>query len=122
MYESLKQANDQEAIDFLKYYHEIQEYAQNHPVYEVLESFIKENEYDLFISSLYNGKQRYANIQLFIEMLKADENLSLYQIVQKITQTMTLGIDYKPATLSSDGDAVTFMTIHQSKGLEFPYC
>ena len=33
---------------------------------------------------------------------------------------MTLGIDYKPATLSSDGDAVTFMTIHQSKGLEFP--
>lgn len=120
MYESLKQANDQEAIDFLKYYHEIQEYAQNHPVYEVLERFIKENEYDLFISSLYNGKQRYANIQLFIEMLKADENLSLYQIVQKITQTMTLGIDYKPATLSSDGDAVTFMTIHQSKGLEFP--
>lgn len=62
----------------------MQEYAQNHPVYEVLERFIKENEYDLFISSLYNGKQRYANIQLFIEMLKADKNLSLYQIVQKI--------------------------------------
>ena len=46
--------------------------------------------------------------------------LSLYQIVHKFEQTMTLGIDYKPATLSSDGDAVTFMTIHQSKGLEFP--
>ena len=53
-------------------------------------------------------------------MLKADEGLSLYQIVHKFEQTMTLGIDYKPATLSSDGDAVTFMTIHQSKGLEFP--
>ena len=120
VYESLKQAADQEAIDFLNYYHEMQEFARNHPVYEVLERFIKENEYDLFISSLYNGKQRYANVQLLIEMLKADEGLSLYQIVHKFEQTMTLGIDYKPATLSSDGDAVTFMTIHQSKGLEFP--
>lgn len=120
IYESLKQATDQEAIDFLNYYHDMQAYAQNHFVYETLEKFIRENEYDLFISSLYNGKQRLANVQLLIEMLKADEDLSLYQIVRKFEQTMVQGIDYKPATLSSDGDAVTFMTIHQSKGLEFP--
>ena len=65
----------------------MQEFARNHPVYEVLERFIKENEYDLFISSLYNGKQRYANVQLLIEMLKADEGLSLYQMVCDILET-----------------------------------
>lgn len=120
MYDSLLQCNDEDVITFLNYYHEMVEYSRCHHVYELLEKFLCDSQYDIFVSSLYNGKQRYENIQLFIEMLKADQNLSLYQIVKKINQTVNEDIDYKPATISQDGDAVTFMTIHQSKGLEFP--
>lgn len=120
MYDSLLQSSDKDVVQFLDYYHEMIEYSRHHQVYELLEKFLQDSQYDIFVSSLYNGKQRYENIQLFIEMLKADKKLSLYQIVNKINQTINEDIDYKPATISQDGDAVIFMTIHQSKGLEFP--
>lgn len=120
IYESLCSCNDEDVVSFLELYNSYVEYAGKYPVYKLLEKFIEDSEYSLFISSLYNGKQRLANLELFIEMLKADEDLSLASIVRKIEQTITLGIDYKPATLAADGDVVTFMTIHQSKGLEFP--
>lgn len=120
MYDSLLEFHDEKTLQFLDYYYEMISYSHHHKVYELLEKFLKDSQYDIFVSSLYNGKQRYENIQLFIEMLKSDQELSLYQIVCKIDQTIKENIDYKPATISQDGDAVTFMTIHQSKGLEFP--
>lgn len=52
MYESLKQAADQEAIDFLNYYHEMQEFARNHPVYEVLENLLKKTN-TIYLSVLF---------------------------------------------------------------------
>ena len=120
MYASLCQSQDKEAIEFLDYYHEMVNYSHTHTVYELLEKFLQDSQYDTFVCSLYNGQQRYENIQLFLEMLKEDQDLSLHQIVTKIDQTIKENIDYKPATLCQDGDAVVFMTIHQSKGLEFP--
>lgn len=120
MYDSLLQYQDQDVVDFMNFYHTMVQYSQNHFVYELLEKFLHDSQYDIFVSSLYNGKQRYENLQLFIEMLKEDQDLSLYQIVLKINQTINEKIDYKPATISQDGNVVTFMTIHQSKGLEFP--
>lgn len=120
MYDSLLQSQDEEALQFMNIYHDYVEFSRHHQVHELLEKFIQDSQYDIFVSSLYNGKQRYENILLFIEMIKADQELSLYQIVNKIQQTIDENVDYKPATISQDGDAVTFMTIHQSKGLEFP--
>ncbi len=120
MYESLLESQDETVIQFLNYFHSLLDYAKQQPTYKVLQKFLDDSNYSIFVSSLYNGKQRLANIELLVEMLKADQQLSLYQIVQKINQTITLNIDYKPATISQDDQAVTFMTIHQSKGLEFP--
>lgn len=120
MYDSLMTSNDQEVIDFLNYYHETVKYSQSHNVYELLEKFLQDSQYDTFVASLFNGKQRYENIRLFIQMLKNDQSLSLQQIINKIDMTINENSDYKPATISQDGDVVTFMTIHHSKGLEFP--
>lgn len=120
MYESLLNNNDPESVLFLKYYHELVEYSRQHPVFELLEKFLHDSQYDTFVASLFNGKQRYENLRLMIEMLKNDQELSLQQIITKIDMTLKENTDYKPATISQDGDVVTFMTIHHSKGLEFP--
>ncbi len=120
MYDSLLSFDDDDTLHFLEYYQQMVTFSQHHPVYQLLEKFLKDSQYDIFVSSLFNGKQRYENIQLFIDMLKNDQQLSLHQTVSKIEQTIKEGVDYKPATIAQDGDVVTFMTIHHSKGLEFP--
>lgn len=120
MYDSLLNSDDIEAIQFLKYYQELVSYSQHHAVSELLEKFLKDSQYDTFVASLFNGKQRYENIRLLIQMLRNDQDLSLHQIINKIDMTLKEDTDYKPATISQDGDVVTFMTIHHSKGLEFP--
>lgn len=120
MYDSLLEATDQDAINFLNYYHEMIEYAYHHETYQLLEKFLADSQFKTFVAGLYNGQQRVANIELFIEILKNDTDLSLNQIIHKIDETINNHIDYKPAHVADGKNVVTFITIHKSKGLEFP--
>ncbi|MFV0394006.1 MAG: UvrD-helicase domain-containing protein [Coprobacillaceae bacterium] len=110
----------QQLETFIAYYHDLVIYSKSHSVKELMVKFYEDSQYPLFISSLINGKQRYANIELLLEHL-AQESDPLHVVVSKYIQRMENGINMSPGqVLSTNSNTVSFMTIHKSKGLEFP--
>lgn len=127
MYDSLiayvtnKKEDYQIVQNFLDTYTLFKEKSYIIPTYKLLEEFLDISQYHSFVSGLFNGWQRYNNILLFIEILKNDYAVPLNDIVSNLQETIDCGLDYQPASVSQANDnSVSFMTIHKSKGLQFP--
>ncbi len=125
MYQNLieysKEHDDLKVNEFIDYYHQLVDYSYKHSSYELLYKFYSDNQYPSFIVNLYNGKQRLSNINLLLDLLKDYNDTSLFDVVSDFTKKIQKSYDMSPAPLlSTNEDAVTFMTIHKSKGLEFP--
>ena len=73
-----------------------------------------------------NGLQRKANLELLMEVSREFDSTSykgLHQFVRYISGIKEREEDLGEASLSGDReDVVRIMTIHKSKGLEFPVC
>ena len=93
-------------------------------IYELLNRMIKELGYEDYIASLPGGEQRAANIEMLLEKAVAFENTSykgLFHFVRYIEQLKKYNVDYGEASLSQEeANVVQLMSIHKSKGLEFP--
>lgn len=121
IYENMCLSENPRIQEFIIYFQGLKSYALSHSVKEVMEKFYLDNDYYAFVSALINGRQRKANLLLFLEMLEEDKELSLYEITQKYTDMMENHVNLSPAqVMSNDDNVVSFMTIHKSKGLEFP--
>ncbi len=69
-----------------------------------------------------NGVQRYQNLLLLVEKIKEKENV-IFDIASWVDYFESIQESaIAPASMPKDQDAVVFMTIHKSKGLEFPVC
>lgn len=67
-----------------------------------------------------NGIQRYQNLCLLLEKI-AEKQEEIHTIENWIDYFENIGdANNSPAVVPKDQEAVTFMTIHKSKGLEFP--
>ena len=70
------------------------------------------------------GAQRRANLDMLIEKARAYEATSykgLFHFVRYIEQLQKYDVDYGEASIEDEyADTVRVMTIHKSKGLEFP--
>ena len=77
-----------------------------------------------YVSALPGGEQRAANLDMLIEKAVAFEGTSykgLFNFVRYIEQLQKYDVDYGEASLMDDQmDVVNLMSIHKSKGLEFP--
>ena len=71
-----------------------------------------------------NGEQRNANLNMLVEKAMEYEKTSyrgLFNFVRYIQKLQQYQVDYGEVNLSGTGEsAVQIMTIHGSKGLEFP--
>ncbi len=98
---------------------ELIEYSQDHYLDQTMARLVNESDYRLFNAALKNGEQRVANIDLFLELLEDYRELSLVEITSQIEALIKNEGDIAPGKMAqSDNDAVSFMTIHKSKGLE----
>lgn len=119
LYECLLLSNEECIIHFLKAYHELKNYAYNHSPYDLILKIYEMTDYPLFVSQLINGEQRKANLDLFLEIVKQTQDTSPY--LEDLIYTLENSSDLAPAYVSNgNDDVVEFMTIHKSKGLEFP--
>ena len=94
------------------------------PMHELLRKILGETGYGDFVSAMPGGEQRRANVEMLVEKAKSFESTSykgLFHFVRYIEQLRKYNVDYGEASLEDEqSDTVRIMTIHKSKGLEFP--
>ncbi len=110
-------------FDWLRRY---RAYAGYRKVREILELLFAESRYPDLVSALPGGAQRRANLELLLERAAAYESGSyqgLFHFVRYVNQLKVHEVEYGEAgLLDESADVVRMMTIHKSKGLEFPVC
>ncbi|MEG2304325.1 MAG: helicase-exonuclease AddAB subunit AddA [Lachnospiraceae bacterium] len=93
-------------------------------IHELLWKIIDETGYGAYVSALPGGEQRQANLDMLIERAIAFESTSykgLFNFVRYMEQLQKYQVDYGEASIEDErADAVHLMSIHKSKGLEFP--
>ena len=108
-------------LGFLKKYRELSREAG---VRELTEKMINENGFSERISAMPGGLQRRANLSMLLERADGFEQTSyrgLFRFVRYIKGLKDRDVDYgEAAVLDEKADVVRLMTIHKSKGLEFP--
>lgn len=94
------------------------------PIQELLRDIMQETGYEDFISAMPGGEQRGANLAMLMEKAVAFEKTSykgLFHFVRYIEQLQKYDIDCGEANTEGEQAAVVrLMSIHKSKGLEFP--
>lgn len=94
------------------------------PMHELLRKIMEDTGYEDFVSAMPGGEQRRANLLMLLEKAKAFESTSykgLFHFVRYVEQLKKYDVDYGEAAIEDEqADTVRIMTIHKSKGLEFP--
>lgn len=99
-------------------------YAKTHSLYDLIWKIYNDRFYYDYIGALPNGPARQAN--LYALALRADQfeksNFKgLSRFIRMIDQVLEAQHDLASVAVAPPKDAVELMTIHKSKGLEFPY-
>ena len=109
-------------LEKLNSYREISAYT---PVYELI-SLIIDSGYGAIVSAMPGGRQRMANLNMLLKKAVDYGKTSykgLFHFNRYIEALQRYDIDFGEASLLSENDdTVRIMSIHKSKGLEFPVC
>ncbi|MDD5645018.1 MAG: UvrD-helicase domain-containing protein, partial [bacterium] len=91
---------------------------------ELLVEFMERSAYFSALAGLDDGDIRIANVKKLIEKIRALESSgcdSLDDITRRFMDDINFGSDEGLASVSGEGDnSVKLMTVHKSKGLQFP--
>ena len=99
-------------------------FSKTHSLYDLIWKIYSERFYYDYVGALPNGQARQAN--LYALALRADQfeksNFKgLSRFIAMIDQVLEAKNDLASVTVAPPKDAVELMSIHRSKGLEFPY-
>ncbi len=97
--------------------------AEYLPVVELIYDIVQDFHYREFIGLMQDGERRLANLELFIEhatTFGAGGYKGLFAFISYMGQLEKQSVEYGEINLLGQVDAVRVMTIHKSKGLEFP--
>lgn len=94
------------------------------PIHDLLVNIMERTGYGLYITAMPGGAQRLANLEMLVEKAASFESTSykgLFNFVRYIEQLKKYDVDYGEAGIMDEqSDTVRIMSIHKSKGLEFP--
>ena len=111
---------------FSETYKKLRRQTMDIPMHELLQKVLKETGYARYASALPAGRQRLANLHMLSEKAIAYEKTSyrgLYHFIRYIDELQKYDVDFGEAELVGENeDAVNIMSIHKSKGLEYPVC
>ena len=99
-------------------------FSRRNGVAELLQRIYDDTSYLEYVSGMPNGAVRQANLQALYQRARQYENVGyrgLFRYLQFLDKVKNNKTDLSPATvLGESEDVVRVMTIHKSKGLEFP--
>lgn len=104
----------------------LQEYrrkAETVSVYELLREIYEETGYYALMSAMPGGEQRSANLDILLQQaIEFAENghRGIFGFCRYIEMLKKSDIDFGEATVGTAANAVQLVSIHKSKGLEFP--
>lgn len=93
------------------------------PIHQLLYEILEETGYSSYVYALPGGEVKRANLQMLVEKAVAYENTSfrgLFHFIRYMEQLQKYEMDFPMAEGDEAEDAVRIMSIHKSKGLEFP--
>ena len=110
-----------------KFYSQLQEVrhmAAYTPVHQLILYILKVTGYETYVRALPGGNQRGANLRMLVEKAMDYEKTSyrgLFNFVRYIESLQKYEVDFGEVNVTDAGSgAVQIMTVHKSKGLEFP--
>lgn len=92
-------------------------------IHELLYDLYEETGYYDYVSAMPAGEIRRANLDMLVEKAVAYEKTSytgLFHFIRYIESLKKYQTDFGEASLAGEDSAVRIMSIHKSKGLEFP--
>lgn len=98
--------------------------SKNSDIPSLLRKILNETGYISVVASRKNGVQETANIKKLIKLtiqFNAKGYKTLYDYVNWLKESIESFEDEAQAALADDSNSVNIMTVHQSKGLEYPY-
>ncbi|MBD5529063.1 MAG: helicase-exonuclease AddAB subunit AddA [Lachnospiraceae bacterium] len=94
------------------------------PIRQLLETVLREHDYLQYVTAMPAGSKRRANVEMLLTKASDFEKTSyfgLFHFVRYIEQLEKYDVDFGEAgALDENADVVRIMSIHKSKGLEFP--
>ena len=111
-------------VGFLEQLREIRDMSSYTPVHQLILYILRKTGYEDFVRALPGGSQRGANLRMLVEKAMDYEKTSyrgLFNFVRYIENLQKYEVDFGEVNVIDAGKgSVQIMTVHKSKGLEFP--
>lgn len=124
LYEQIKKSPEKKLTAFREQLEHYRNRAELMSVQELLWEVIYDTGYYDYVGSMPAGQRRQANLDILLERAAAFENTSykgLFNFLRYIERLKKFDVDFGEASiLGENEDLVRIMSIHKSKGLEFP--
>lgn len=124
LYDVMQESDDEKVVQFLKQLDSFREKAERYPVSDVLWELMYDTGYYHYAGTMPAGTQRQANLDMLYTKAAAFEKTSysgLFQFLRYIERLKKYEVDFAEASvLGENENLVRVMSIHKSKGLEFP--
>ena len=120
-FEALECSKNVKALAFLEVLAALREDAGMNPLAKLLEDIFARTHMDSIYSAMPDGHRRVENLRTFFQLaveFEASARRDLGQFLEHLEQMEENGLI--AAGEQSNGGCVTLMSIHRSKGLEFP--
>ncbi len=119
-YDALLNSDGEKAIRFVQTLNTLRQESRKSKLTVLLECCFSLTHLDSIYAAMEHGDSRSANIQAFYQIASDYEKGSLRDLTQFLDYLDAMEQKGLVTSGSSSGGAVTIMSIHKSKGLEFP--
>ena len=93
------------------------------PIHQLIYEIYEKTGYERYVSAMPAGATRRANLEMLVEKASSYEKTSykgLFHFVRYVENLKKYNTDFGEASTIGEDDTVRIMSIHKSKGLEFP--
>ena len=114
----------EKSVRFLEQLEDYRGRSRHLSVHDLLDQILRESGYLNFVRALPAGEKRLANVEMLLQQAVSFERTSykgLFSFIRYMEQLQKYEVDFGEADVTLEHeDVVRIMSIHKSKGLEFP--